>query len=74
MGSVRPGNYTSMAAALVMDELTKNPKVSVELIDPAELELPLPGTDPNAEATKWLHSSGQPGRFAAGSRAASHPS
>jgi hypothetical protein len=29
-GSVRPNNYTSMASAYVVDELRKNPKVSVE--------------------------------------------
>ncbi|HSE57363.1 MAG TPA: NAD(P)H-dependent oxidoreductase [Nitrospiraceae bacterium] len=43
-GSVRPGNYTSMAAALVEDELKQHPRVSVETIDPAQLDLPLPGT------------------------------
>src|SRR5215467_1396069 len=54
IGSVRPGNYTTMAANLVVDELKKHPNVSVELIDPAKLHLPLPGTDPNAPDTKWL--------------------
>jgi len=44
-GSVRPGNYTSMAAALVFDELRKQPGVSVELIDPSALHLPFPGKD-----------------------------
>ena len=53
-GSVRPGNYTSMASALVADELKKQPGVSVEVIDPAALHLPLPGTDPNAEGAKAL--------------------
>jgi chromate reductase len=53
-GSVRPGNYTSMASALVVDELHKNPKVAVELIDPGALNLPLPGTNPNAPGTKLL--------------------
>jgi len=53
-GSVRPGNYTSMASALVVDELKKHPEVSVELIDPAALHLPLPGTNPKAEGTKIL--------------------
>ena len=37
-GSVRPGNYTSMASALVVDELKKNSKVSVEAIDPAKYQ------------------------------------
>lgn len=53
-GSVRPGNYTSMASALVVDELRKNPKVTVEVINPAELNLPFPGVNPNAEGTRKL--------------------
>ena len=53
-GSVRPHNYTSMASAYVVDELRKNPKVSVEEVHPAELNLPFPGTDPNSSATKKL--------------------
>ena len=53
-GSVRPGNYTSMASALVVDELKKNSKVSVEAIDPAKLNLPLPGLDPKAEGARLL--------------------
>lgn len=53
-GSVRPGNYTRMASALVVDELKKHPKASVEVIDPAELQLPLPGTNPDAEGTRLL--------------------
>jgi FMN reductase len=53
-GSVRPGNYTSMASALVVDELQKDPKVTVELINPAELNLPFPGTNPHAEGTRRL--------------------
>jgi NAD(P)H-dependent FMN reductase len=51
LGSVRPNNYTAMAAALVVDELRKHPKVAVEVVDPAALHLPLPGTDPGAAAT-----------------------
>src|ERR1700687_6219729 len=53
-GSVRPGNYTSMASALVVDELRKHPKVSVEVIDPLELDLPLPGINPHAEGARKL--------------------
>ncbi|MGA8154154.1 MAG: NAD(P)H-dependent oxidoreductase [Terriglobales bacterium] len=53
-GSVRPGNYTSMASALVVDELRKNPKVTVEVINPAELNLPFPGVNPQAEGTRKL--------------------
>jgi chromate reductase len=43
-GSVRPGNYTRMAANLVLDELRRQPNIAPELIDPATLDLPLPGT------------------------------
>jgi NAD(P)H-dependent FMN reductase len=53
-GSVRPNNYTSMASALVVDELKKDPKVAVEVIHPAELDLPLPGTNPSAPGTQYL--------------------
>jgi FMN reductase len=53
-GSVRPNNYTSMASALVVDELKKDPKVTVHVINPLEYQLPFPGTDPNAAGTKRL--------------------
>ncbi len=53
-GSVRPGNYTSMASALVVDELRKDPKVSVEVINPLELDLPFPGMNPHSEGTRKL--------------------
>lgn len=42
-GSVRPGNYTSRALRLVVDELRTYPDVTVEFFDPADMELPLPG-------------------------------
>jgi chromate reductase, NAD(P)H dehydrogenase (quinone) len=53
-GSVRPGNYTSMASALVVDEFHKYPKVTVDVINPADYNLPFPGLNPNAEGTKKL--------------------
>lgn len=53
-GSVRPHNYTAMASALVVDELTKDPKVHVQVLDPAELHLPLPGLDGNSEGVRRL--------------------
>ena len=53
-GSMRPGNYTAMASAYVVDELRKNPKVSVEEIHPAELNLPFPGEDPGSTSTVRL--------------------
>jgi chromate reductase len=55
-GSVRPGNYTAMASALVVDELKKHtdPKVQVEVVNPGEWHLPFPGTDGNSPATSVL--------------------
>jgi chromate reductase, NAD(P)H dehydrogenase (quinone) len=53
-GSVRPKNYTRMAAALVVDELKKQPGVEVELIDPGKLHLPFPGKNENTEDAKAL--------------------
>src|SRR5712692_65911 len=53
-GSVRPGNYTSMASALVVDELKKDPKVTVHLINPGDYHLPFPGVNGNSEGTKRL--------------------
>jgi chromate reductase len=54
-GSVRPGNYTSMAPALVEDELKQHPRVRVEMVDPALLNLPLPGTASRPTAMEELH-------------------
>ena len=53
-GSVRPGNYTAMAAALVADELGKDPDVAVETIDPSTLELPPPGINPGSADSQEL--------------------
>lgn len=53
-GSVRPGNYTSMAVALVVDEFKKHPEFEVNVIHPATLNLPFPGQDTNAASTQAL--------------------
>ena len=53
-GSMRPGNYTNMASALVVDELRKQDNIAVSVIDPAEWKLPFPGTSPDSPATKAL--------------------
>lgn len=53
-GSVRPGNYTSMASAYVVDELKKNPLVAVDEVHPGELHLPFPGVDPASPGTRQL--------------------
>jgi chromate reductase, NAD(P)H dehydrogenase (quinone) len=42
-GSVRPGNFTSKALALVTAEIRKHPDFAAEQIDPARMNLPLPG-------------------------------
>ncbi len=50
-GSVRPGNFTAKALALVVDELRRQDKVQVTEIDLADVELALPGrsvSDPAA--------------------------
>ena len=44
-GSVRPGSYTGKALALVADEIGKHSEISLEQIDPASMNLPLPGMD-----------------------------
>jgi len=53
-GSARPGNYTAKAAALVLDELHKYPDVRVDSIDPAAIDLPLPGVDPVSPAVREM--------------------
>jgi len=53
-GSVRPGNYTSKALALVVDEFRKDPEIAVTVIEPEKWRLPFPGTDPNSETVRAL--------------------
>jgi chromate reductase, NAD(P)H dehydrogenase (quinone) len=53
-GSVRPGNYTNMAARLVLDELRQQPLVAVDMVDPATLNLPFPGQDSDSAGAKAL--------------------
>ncbi len=53
-GSVRPLNYTGMASALVVDELRKRHQVSVDVVDPRTLRLPLPGTDDDSKDAESL--------------------
>ncbi|MBT8382239.1 MAG: NAD(P)H-dependent oxidoreductase [Ignavibacteria bacterium] len=43
LGSIRPGNYTGKALALVQDELRKMNDVELIEIDPAKLKLGMPG-------------------------------
>ncbi len=54
IGSVRPNNYTRMAAAIVVEELNRNPKVRAELIEPSTLNLQPPGVDIHSPGAKLL--------------------
>jgi chromate reductase len=51
LGSVRPANYTSKAAALVVDELHRR-GIEVDVIDPREMELNLPGGEETPDAVR----------------------
>ncbi|WP_321474177.1 NAD(P)H-dependent oxidoreductase [uncultured Paludibaculum sp.] len=51
IGSARPGNFTSKVVALVADELRKDPHVEVDIIDPASMDLPMPGVRWDAPGT-----------------------
>ena len=53
IGSVRPGNYTAKAAALVADEFTRR-GVIADAIHLAALDLPMPGIDLNAPGPREL--------------------
>ncbi len=53
-GSVRPGNYTSKALALVIDEIERYPEIELDVVDPATMSLPLPGTDGRSPDAKRL--------------------
>lgn len=51
LGTGRPGNYTQKALALAMDEVRAHPNVNCQVIDPAGLTLPFPGSgDGNRDA------------------------
>jgi FMN reductase len=52
LGSVRPGNYTAMASSVAVDELSKQPHIAVDVVDPATLDLPFPGKAPTADARR----------------------
>ncbi len=47
-GSVRQGSYTSKALAIVVDEIRKHADISVKVIDPNDIQLPLPGKKEDA--------------------------
>jgi len=56
-GSVRPGNYTNKALALVTSEIRKHPDIAAEQIDPAGMNLPLPGTSGDSPDSARLRES-----------------
>jgi chromate reductase len=52
-GSVRPGNYTSMAVNLVVDEISRRSDATVQVVDPVNMRLPYPGMeDSSGDASK----------------------
>ena len=51
-GSVRPGNFTSKALNLVVDEARKHDTVMVEHVDLASLDLRLPGRGESEDAKR----------------------
>jgi FMN reductase len=53
IGSSRPGNATSKALAVTVDELRQDSDIAVDVIDPAELDLRAPGTQ-DPEVVKAL--------------------
>ncbi len=56
LGTSRPGSYTGKALAIVVDELDKNPDVSVTVIDPSDLALNFPGKGSDAGAAHMVQS------------------
>jgi chromate reductase len=54
-GSIRPGNYTSLASALVADELRKHAGLDVHVINPGDYGLVFPG-EPSGEGMDRLRS------------------
>ncbi len=54
LGTARPGNYTARALALVADEIEKRGDIALDVVDPADLELPFPGMDTVAPDAKAL--------------------
>lgn len=53
-GSVRPGNYTGQALAVVCDELRANPNIELIVIDPADWPLQPAGLPGDADAKAKL--------------------
>jgi FMN reductase len=56
IGSIRDGNYTAKAMAVVSDEFQKYPNIDLDVIDPAEIDLAPPGRVSSSEALDRLRS------------------
>ncbi len=54
LGSVRPGNYTGKALALVQDELGKRSEIELIEIDPAKMKIAIPGSSMDSSDTDKL--------------------
>ncbi len=54
LGTSRPGNFTSKALALAIDEIEKQGDIEVDIIDPATMNLPLPGLSPDSAEPKTI--------------------
>jgi len=53
LGSFKPGNNTSQALNIVIDQLKNQEKVMVDAIDPSQMKLPFPGSpDENSDSQK----------------------
>ena len=57
IGTRRPGNYTSKAMQIVVDEIRQHQGCSWELIDPATMTLPFPGEDDGCSDAEMLQES-----------------
>ena len=54
IGTARPGNFTSKAAVLVVDELKAHPGVHVEVFDPRHLKVAFPGSEDDDPSVQRL--------------------
>lgn len=53
-GSVRPGNYTEKALALVADEIGTHSEINLDIVRPADLTLPFPGREDGSSDAETL--------------------
>ena len=53
-GSVRPGNATSKVLDIVADEIRKDSRITLDIVDPAHLDLPFPGEESDSDDARDL--------------------